>query len=154
MPDNPGGLVYGAILVATLLAAEITKRENYLKTVGAVVIALLIYWLSISYSEYTGERVERSGHFEYAGFARMAIHEISVLYGAMGPLLVLLICWAAGATLSTGVSIAIWTDVALIVTIEVAIGIRAELTGRDLVRQTAVGVLLGLLVFGLRVLLH
>ena len=37
---------------------------------------------------------------------------------------------------------------------EVVIGIRTELTGRDLLRQTVVGAVLGLLVIALRVLLH
>ena len=36
---NPGGLVYGTILVATLLAAESPKRETYAKTVAAVASA-------------------------------------------------------------------------------------------------------------------
>lgn len=154
MSDNPAGMVYGTILVATLLSAEIAQRETYPRTVGAVVIALLIYWLSISYSEYTGERVERAEHFRYMDFARTAVHELSVLIGATGPLLVLLACGAAGATLATGISIAIWTDVALIIAIEVTIAIRANLRGRDLVRQAAVGAVLGVLVFALRVLLH
>ena len=40
------------------------------------------------------------------------------------------------------------------VVLELVIGIRAELTGHELVRQTAVGAVLGLLVIALRVLLH
>lgn len=40
------------------------------------------------------------------------------------------------------------------ITAEVAIGVRARLTGRELLRQTAFGVVLGLLVIALRVLLH
>jgi hypothetical protein len=154
LPANPGGIVYGTILVATLLAAETPKRETYAKTVGAVVLSLLIYWLSIAYSEFTGHRVTGSEPFELGSFAETARHELAVLYGAAVPLAALLVCWAAGADLYTAVTVAIWTAVAAIIATEIAIGVRAELTGRELVVQTGMGALLGLLVVALRVLLH
>ncbi len=154
MPANPGGLVYGTILVATLLAAESPKRETYLKTVGAVVIALIVYWLSMTYAQLTGERIRDDEPFKPAALAQAGADELPVIYGALGPLLALVVCWAAGAGLSTGVSVAIWTSVAMIIATEVVLGVRAELTGKQLVVQTGMGVLLGLLVVALRVLLH
>jgi hypothetical protein len=154
MPVNAGGLIYGTILVATLLSAESARRETYVKTVAAVAVALLAYWLTISYSEFAGERLERGERFEYAAFGRTAVRELTLLYGAAVPLLVLLIFWAAGATLGTAVSAAIWFAAAAIAVTEVVIGIRAELTGRELVRQSVVGAVLGLLVIAVRVLLH
>jgi hypothetical protein len=60
----------------------------------------------------------------------------------------------AGTALSPAVTVAVWTAVAMIVATEVLLGVRAELTGRQLVIQTGMGVLLGLLVVALRVLLH
>ena len=154
MPDNAGGLVYGTILVATLLAAESARRETYVKTVAAVLVTLLAYWLTISYAEFAGERLERAAHFNYRGFARTAVRELTLLYGAAVPLLVLLVLWAAGAALSTAVSAAIWFAAAAVVGTEILIGIRAELTGGELVRQSAFGALLGLQVIVVRVLLH
>jgi hypothetical protein len=154
MPVNVGGLVYGTILVATLLSAESARQETYPKTVAAVAVALLAYWLTISYAEFTGERLERGEPFEYAAFGRAAVHELALLYGAAVPLLVLLVFWAAGAALTTAVSAAIWFAAAAVVATEVVIGIRAELTGRELARQSAVGAVLGLLIIAIRVLLH
>jgi hypothetical protein len=154
LPANPGGVVYGTILVATLLAAESPRRETYVKTIGAVVVALLVYWLSAAYAQLTGERIRDEAPFTAAGFARAAAHERPVMYGALGPLLALLICWAAGAGLGTAVAIAIWASAAIIVATEVMIGVRTDLTGRELVLQTAMGVLLGLFAEALRVLLH
>jgi glycerol uptake facilitator-like aquaporin len=154
LPANPGGLVYGTILVATLLAAESPKRETYAKTVAAVAISVIVYWLSASYAELTGERIRDEEGFKPAAFARAAAHELPVIFGALGPLLALLVCWVAGAALSPAVTVAIWTAVAMIVATEVVLGMRAELTGRQLVIQTGMGVLLGLLVVALRVLLH
>jgi hypothetical protein len=154
MPANPGGLVYGTILVATLLAAESPKRETYVKTVAAVAVALIVYWLSITYAELTGERIRDDEPFKPAAFVQAAGQQLPVVYGALGPLLVLVVCWAVGVGLPDGVSVAIWTSVAMIIAIEVVLGVRAELTGRQLVVQTSMGVLLGLLVVALRVLLH
>ena len=154
MGANPGKLVYGTILVATLLAAESARQETYATTAGAVVIALLVYWLAASYAQFTGERLESGEPFHYGALLRTVAHEVGVVYGAIGPLAILLVLWAAGAALTTAVSAAIWTAAAMIVATEVLIGIRADLTGRELVRQTAFGVVLGLLVVALRVLLH
>src|SRR5664279_2297609 len=115
---------------------------------------MIVYWLAASYAEFTGDRVLEEQPFTLGAFGRAAVHELAVVYGALGPLLAVLVCWAAGAQLTTAVTIAVWTAVAIIVATEVAIGIRAELTGRQLVIQTGMGVLLGLMVVAVRVLLH
>ncbi len=154
MPANPGGLIYGTIVVATLLAAESARSETYARTIGGVVVALVLYWLAHSYAAFTGERLERGEPFRYPALARTASHELAVLYGAALPLLVLLIFWATGNRLATGVTAAIWSAVAMIVAAEVTIGIRADLKGGELARQTSVGALLGVLVLALRLVLH
>jgi hypothetical protein len=154
MRGNPAGLVYGTIAVGALLAAESARRETYAKTVSSVAITLLIYWLAHSYAEYTGDRLDKSEPFRLGDFGRKGIEELSVLAGSAIPLLVLFIAWATGAGLGTAITEAIWTSAAMIVIIELVVGFRAELTGRELVMQTAFGALLGLLVILLRVILH
>jgi hypothetical protein len=154
MPDNAGGLIYGTILVAALLSAESARRETYVKTIAAVLVTLVAYWLTISYSEFAGERLERAERFAYGAFARTASRELPLFYGGAVPLVVLLVFWAAGAALTTAVGAAVWCAATAVVGTEIVIGIRAELTGRELVRQSAVGALLGLLVIAVRVLLH
>lgn len=154
MPANPAGLIYGTISVAALLAAESARQETYPRTVGAVVITILLYWLAHSYSEFIGERVKEQAAFTYSGMLATARHELTVVIGAAGPLVVLILLWIFGASLGAAVGAAIWTSAAIVIVLEIAIGVRAELTGRELVRQTAVGAILGLLVIALRVLLH
>lgn len=154
MPANPGGLIYGTIVVATLLAAESARSETYPRTIGGVLLALVLYWLAHSYAAFTGERLERGEPFAYAALARTASHELAVIYGAAVPLVVLLVFWAVGNRLATGVTAAIWAAVAMIVATEVTIGVRADLKGSELARQTLVGALLGVLVLGLRIVLH
>jgi hypothetical protein len=148
-----GGLVYGAILIATLLSAEVAKRESYPKTIGAVMIAMVLYWLTHSYATFTAERAE-SNQPEAGGFLLAARHDLSVFLGGVPQLLVLVILWAAGVPLGTALSADIWLSVALIVGIEVVIGVRSELEGWELARQTGFAVLIGILLVALRVLLH
>lgn len=154
MLPNPGALVYGTITVGALLAAESAKRETYAETVGAVVIALLIYWLAHAYSDFAEHRLERRAPFKFDGLARTLAHEVVILVGAGIPLLALLLCWIAGAPLTTGVTTAIWTSAGTLVGIEVIAGLRAHLSGRALLGQTAVGALFGLLVIALKLVLH
>ena len=99
IPANPGGLVYGTILIATLLAAEPPRRETYARTVGAVVVAMIVYWLAVSYAEFTGERVRHEEGFTLANFARSAVHELTVVYGAVACVLAL----AGKSNMSKGV---------------------------------------------------
>jgi hypothetical protein len=154
MSPSPAGLVYGTIAVGALLSAESTRQETYLRSFIAVVITLALYWMAYTYAEFTGRRLQLGESFTFAALARAGLREISVLIGAAVPLIVLLIFWAAGARLSTAVGAAIWTSAAMIVIIEFVIGRRANLSGRELVAQTAFGAFLGLLVLVLRIVLH
>lgn len=154
MYASPGALVYGTITIGALLAAESAQRETYAETVGGVVLALLIYWLAHSYADFAARRLRESEPLELSGLVRTMASELTILLGALGPLLSLLVCWAVGASLGTAVSVAIWTSAAVILLIEVIAGIRAEQSGHDLLLQSLLGAVLGLLVIGLRLVLH
>lgn len=154
MFPNPGGLIYGTLVVGALLSAESTRHETFAATIGAVVLALALYSLTHAYSDLAEERLERNVPLTLAGLGRTLLHELTIDAGAVVPLLALLIAWAVGADLKTAVAIAIWASAAVIVVIEVVAGIRAELTGRQLAVQITAGVLFGLGVIGLQVILH
>jgi hypothetical protein len=81
-------------------------------------------------------------------------HELAVILGAFVPLAAVLVCWAAGAKLSTGVWIAVGVAIATIVATEIAIGLRSEHTGRELAIRTALGVLFGVAILGIKLLMH
>ncbi len=157
MPSNPGGIVYGTILVATLLGAESVKAETYPETVLGIAISELIYWLAISYAEFTGERVARAARaepFELAGFWREARQELAVIYGAVVPLLLVLGCWIAHVSLRWGLTLGVYAAAAMIVATEIAIGLRSDKHGRELLVSAAFGVLFGLMVIALKLILH
>jgi hypothetical protein len=154
MRTSSGRFVYGTIALAALLAAESARRETYARTIGAVAVTIVLYWLALSYSEFTGERLDAGVPFRIDGFVAAARQELGVLVGALVPFAVLLIWGAAGASLTAAVAAASWTCAIVIVATELVIGVGAGLKGRELVTHTGAGVLLGLLVVALRVLLH
>ena len=154
MPTSVAGLIYGTISVAALLAAESARSETYPKTVGAVAIIMILYWMAHSYSEYAAERMQEHEPFTYTGMIANATRELTVLIGAAIPFAMLVICWIVGASLTLAVAAASWASAAIVIATEIVIGVRANLTGRELVRQTVVGAILGLLIVALRVLLH
>jgi len=154
MPTSVAGLIYGTISVAALLAAESARSETYPKTVGAVAIIMILYWMAHSYSEYAAERMQEHEPFTYTGMIANATRELTVLIGAAVPFAMLVICWIVGASLTLADAAASWASAAIVIATEIVIGVRANLTGRELVRQTVVGAILGLLIVALRVLLH
>jgi hypothetical protein len=154
MAPSPGALILGTITIGALLAAESAQRETYGETVGAVVITMVLYWLAHSYADFAARRLRESKPLEFSELLSTMASELWILAGVAIPLLALLIGWAAGAALTTSVSVAIWTSAAMILVIEVVSGVRAGETGHELVLQTALGTVLGALVIVLRVVLH
>jgi hypothetical protein len=154
MPENAAGLIYGTILVATLLSAESALKETYAKTALGVVVAITTYWLALAYARFTGERLEQGTRATAAGLVSAAVHELTVLYGAAVPFLALIGFWIGGASLNTAVIAAIYFADAAIIGAEILVGVRAGLKGAALIGQAAVGATLGVLVLLLRLLLH
>src|SRR5436305_11945721 len=154
MIRTTGAVLYGTIMVGALLAAESARQENYADTVGAVAIAMMLYWLVHSYTAYTDRRLERRQPLTFGGLIQTLVQELMIVAGAVPPLVALLICWAAGTRLSTAVNAGVYTSAGMIVLVEVAAAVRAELSGRELVAQNSVGVLFALIVVALNVVLR
>ena len=154
MLGKTGALVYGTITIGALLAAESALSETYLETVGAVLVALLVYWLAHAYSDFTSYRLAHHQRLTARGLGRSLAEEVTILLGAVVPLVVLIAFWITGGALADAVTAAVWSSAAMVVVIEVVAGLRARLSGRDLLAQAALGTLCGVLVLTLRVILH
>lgn len=152
--SSMGARVLGLLTVSVLLAAEDPNAETYGSTIGAVVLALVVYWLAHSYADFASWRIERGERLTVPGLVRQMRHELQFLLGAALPVVAIVMCWAAGVSLNLGIKVALWTDAALIVVIEIIAGVRAHLAPREMVIQTLLGAALGLLVLALRLVLH
>jgi len=142
------------LAIGAVLAAESGSHESYLDTVGSAVIALGLYWLAHSYADVLGHRIQTQEHLNITALGRALRDEATILRGSAPPLLALLLAWALGAALTTGVEAALWTVVASLVTVELLAGIRARSTAGELVFETGVGLTMGLAIVALKVVLH
>ncbi len=152
--QNPGGTVYGALIVAALLAAEGGRHETYAGTVAAAVIATALSWLAHSYAVVLGDRLEggpRIGGFE---LVRALMRERALLRGTIIPMAVLLIFWAAGRSQTAGVTAAIWSVIIALFLYEVIAAVRSKATPREFALDVTVGLTLGTGILALKIVLH
>jgi hypothetical protein len=154
MLSDLSAAIYGLMTVGALLAAESAGSETYGETVGAVAITMLVYLLAHSYAEFASHRLKEREPARFAALGRIVVEQVPILFGAAVPLIVLLIDWVAGASLSTAVTTALVTSAVMVVVIEIIAGLRAEQSGRELALQALFGALLGLLIIALRLVLH
>lgn len=151
---NAGGAVYGAVMIGVLLAAEDAGHVGYPATIEAAAIVLLLYWLTNLYAHALGFRLRRREPLNLRLLWRSCLYELPIVEGALVPVLVLLLTWAAGLTVTSGVTAALWTAAATIVVLEVAAGWRSRQGPRDILLQIGAGAFMGLALVGLKLLLH
>ena len=154
MRANSAGAIYGTITVGAQLAAESAQRETYAETIGAVALAMVLYWLAHAYAGSAAKRLRDEQPLTAKAFARALAHELPMLAGAAVPLLALVVFGVAGAKLSTAVKAGLWTSAVVIALIEIVAAVRADAKGRELAGQIAIGVALGLLVLAINAVLH
>jgi hypothetical protein len=151
---NPAVAVYGTITIGALLAAESSLRDTYAETVGAVTLALLVYWLAHAYSELLGNRLAAGARLTPARLGYALVRDWALVRGAGAPLLALLLAWALGASQETGATVGLWTCVASLLAFELLAGLRARARPAELALELSVGLAMGLGVIALRVILH
>lgn len=151
--DNAGGAVYGTVMIGVLFAAEGSKRVGYPDAVGAAVIVLALYWLTSLYTYVLGTRLRTREPLSASVFWRSCVHELPIVEGALLPLLALLVAWAIGTSVTTGVTIATWATAVTIVILEFLAGWRSGMgPGRSWL-QAGVGAAIGFAIIGLKLLL-
>lgn len=142
--DNPSGVVYGTIAVGALLAAESTRRDTFAETIGATVIALVMYWLAHAYSEVVGHRLAPGPAPSSASMmGRALVHELAIVKGATLPTAVLVICWLAGVNLTTAVAAALWTSAGTLGYFEVVAALSTRGRWHRVVLESFFGISLG-----------
>jgi hypothetical protein len=151
---RPGPLVYGTMVVGTVMDAEGIKTVTFSGTIFGVALAMVLLWLAHSYASLTAHRLVQGEHLTSKLLRHHLAHEAPILLGAVVPLLTVIIWSATGASLSESLSAGIWADVAMIVIINLVAAFVSELRRTDLIVQTAVGVVLGLGIIFVKLIFH
>lgn len=152
--SNPGGVVYGVLAVATVIAAESTRRETFGKLLLASSMTLMLYWAAHAYSHHWTSRMQRAHEWTLTEVRNSLRYEASILLGAVLPLGVLAATWIAGTSIERAVTLVLWIAGVELLALEVAPGIRHRLRPRDLAIQSLLGVSMGVGIFGVRFVLH
>lgn len=154
-PDtNPGGVVYGTLTIAALLAAEGSLRETFPETLGSAAVVLALYWLAHSYADLLGHRLATGERLTASALWRALRHDWGIMRGGSLPLLALLVSWIASAGQETAVTVALWTSIGSLLAFELLAGARARARPAELLLEGCVGAVLGLGILALRVILH
>jgi hypothetical protein len=152
--DNAEGAVYGVLLIGVLLATEDTHHETYGETIAAVSMVVALYWVTRLYTHLLGVRLRAKEPLGATLIWRSAVHELPVIEGAMTQMVVLLVAWATGASLTSGVNVTIAATVISMVLLEIAAGWRTKPRQAAIWLRVALGVLMGLAVVAVKVVLH
>jgi len=142
------------ILIGALLAAESGLHDSYPATVASVAIGLGVYWLAHSYAAVLGRRLSERGRLSLRALVQALAREWAIVRGALIPLLALLVCWAAGASQTTGIAVAIWSAIVALVALELLAGVAAGAGTGELFLEGAIGAVLGLAILALKALAH
>jgi hypothetical protein len=151
---NPAGAIYGMIAIGALLAAESGLHETYFETIGSAILALSLYWLAHAYADVLGQRLDTRERLTATALGQNLLHDWSIVRGGALPVLVLLICWVAGASQETAVTIDLWATAGSLLAYELLAGLRARARPAELLLEGCVGAAMGLGVLALRVILH
>ena len=152
--ENAEGAVYGVLLIGVLLATEDAHHETYGETIAAMSIVLVLYWLSRLYTHLLGVRLRTKEPLGSTLIWRSAVHELPVIEGAVTQMIVLVVAWATGVSLTSGVNATIAATVVSIVVLEIAAGWRTEARHAAIWPRVALGALMGLAVVAVKVVLH
>jgi hypothetical protein len=152
--ENPDAVVYGTIAVGLIIAAEDPAVETYPKLISATAVTLLVYWLAHAYATSVGAQLASPRPVSWKRRAHALRHEWAIVQGAAAPLLVLLIAWAAQASLETAATAAVWTAVVALFLLELGAGARARLPWPQLFGSAIFGAALGGALLLVKALLH
>jgi hypothetical protein len=151
--EEPAGAVYGTVIVGSLLAAESAHVEDLLRSVSAVLIAMVVFWFAHAYANGMARRIERNQPFSLHDFTGSLVLEWNVLRGAIVPILAVIVAGLAGASNTVALEVGLYVSAAALVAFEVVAGLRVGARGRQLLTQAAAGGVLGLGIIALHTVL-
>ena len=139
--SNPAGTIYGTLTVGVLLAVESTVRQTAIRDIGAVLAALVTYWLAHAYASDLAHRVSTDEAEPSPGVVAELGRQWTIIRGALIPLVAFAITLLIGASTAVAVTVALITSIAMLVVFEAIAAVRGHLGFADLAKQVLACVL-------------
>jgi CRISPR/Cas system-associated exonuclease Cas4 (RecB family) len=151
---DPGGLLYGGIVTAAVLATVSAHSDSKTRVALSVGGVLVIYFLAHVYVETQAMQFAGDDRLLHLRVGVAARNEVSVLEGGIPAIVVYLVGYLLGLRSSSAALVALWFSVAFLVVAGYLGAHRAGLTGWRLAVESGAAGAFGLLaVFG-KLLLH
>ena len=151
--ENPSAVVYGIVIVGSVIAVESAAHPSAIGETIATALVLVMYWLAHAYSEMVGERFEARAPLDWSHALTTVRHEAAIVRGASFPIVAMLIAALLGASATTTALAGIIVAVISLSLFSLLGGMRAHMAPWPLAAQALVGVVFGVLIGGVRALL-
>jgi hypothetical protein len=151
---DPGGLLYGAIISASVLATVSAHSDQYEYVALATAVVLGVYWLTHVYVAAHSRQFDGDTRHVLHRAAVAAGHEASVLKGGVPAIVVYLVGAVIGLGPGPAAEVAVYFSVAMLMCVGYLAAHRAGRTGGAALADAAVAGLFGLVVVVAKALLH
>lgn len=149
---DPAGLLYGALIAASVLAAASAHVEDYTYVALTTAFVVGVYWLAHVYVAAQALPAQRQGFLRR--LVHVAAHELSVVKGGLPAIVVYLTIDVLGASTRSAAAAAVYFSVAVLVYVGYLTAVRAGRHGwAGLVDAAAAGGM-GVIVILAKTLLH
>ena len=146
-PDShPAGLVYGLVVLGSVLAAESVHSSGPLRDILAAVTVLVVYWLAHTYADLMGRRFMRMTPLTWQDVWEVARHEAAILRGAAVPVVAMVVAMVFGLSAWRVDEVGIIAVVGMLMLFAVVGGIRANLSKPALVLQAGLALAFGIFI--------
>ncbi|MCY4727417.1 hypothetical protein NYO98_14105 [Nocardioides sp. STR2] len=151
---DPGGLLYGAVIAASSLAAVSANLSHAQRVALSVAAVVVVYWLAHVYTETQEMLFEGDRRPLYRRTPHAAAKEVFILVGAAPAIVVYLVLYLLGLSSSGAAYWALCFSVVFLAVIGYLGAHRAGIGGWRLVLESAGAASLGLLAVLGKLFLH
>jgi hypothetical protein len=152
--EDPGALLYGALIAASVLATASAHAEAFTYVAVSTVMVLGVYWLAHVYVEAQLMQMSGDDRLLHHRVRHTARRELSIIQGGLPAIVVFVATDLAGATVSTAATVAVYFSVAVLLAAGFLIAHRAGRRGWATVLDAAAAGLFGVVVIIAKALLH
>lgn len=151
-PEETAGLLYGALIAASVLATASAHVEDFTHVAVATCFVLGVYWLA---HVYTGaQALHRDGQSFLRRLAHVAVREASIIKGGLPAIVVFVAVDVLGAPTQDAAAVAVYFSVVVLFYVGYLTALRAGRHGwASLADATAAGSI-GVVVIIAKTLLH
>jgi hypothetical protein len=147
-------LLYGAVVSASILAISSLHGPTSERVALASLGVCITYWLAHVYVDAIGGRFRDPEHSAHARLRKALIGNTEILVGSLPPIIVFLLGQVLGLGISGSAWLALWFTVALLTGTAAYAAHLAGVRGAELAVETLAAGALGVLVIGLKYILH